>query len=127
MSSSEEILDVLKKLKESDKTIQATMVAKVGLEGIIMFPEEFKEDASAVWDPLSKNLDEMLMMVKKYGEIGLEREYSEILGYGICLRTLKKSDTALVAITKGKGIENICQIMGLMEKSCEGVYKILGF
>jgi hypothetical protein len=126
--SSEEIMDVLKEMKSKNEVIQATMVAKAGLEGIIMFPESFKEDAAPIWDPLSKNLDDMLLLVKKYGEIGLEKSYSEILGYGMLFKVLKNSDTALVAIIKKRdSLEGVCDIMDEMEKSCESIYKIIGF
>ncbi|MBU0762800.1 MAG: hypothetical protein KKD39_07215 [Candidatus Altiarchaeota archaeon] len=119
MSSADKIMEVLEELKKKDTSIQAVMVAKAGLEGLIMFPETFKEEAAIVWDPLSKNLDDMLIQVKKYGELGLERSYSELLGYGMCFKTLKASDTALVVIAKGKGLENIRQTMEYMDESSE--------
>lgn len=125
--SSDDIMAVLEELKKKDASIQAVMVAKAGLEGIIMFPEDFKEDAAPVWDPLSKNLDDMLMLVKKYGEIGLEKSYSELLGYGICLNVLTGSDTALVVIVKkDNALKNIYGIMELMKGSCEKIYGIIG-
>jgi len=101
MSQSEKLMELLKELKERHPEAKACMMARRGLEGLIMFPESFKEEVSTLWDPISKNLDDMLTVVAEYSGIGLNRLYSEILGFGVFFLPLTGSDTALIVFVTG--------------------------
>jgi hypothetical protein len=116
MPNAEAIMGFLKELKDKDSSIGACMVAKKGLEGLIMFPEDFKDEVSTVWEPLSNNLDDMLDIVGRYSMLGLGRLYSEVLGFGIFFLPLPMSDTALIVFVKGEDpIKDASRLMEEME------------
>ncbi|MFH0862076.1 MAG: hypothetical protein V1875_03505 [Candidatus Altiarchaeota archaeon] len=100
MPNADSIMELLKDLKEAHPQIQACMVAKKGLEGLILFPADFKTEVSSVWEPLSRNIDDMLTVVQKYSCIGQTRLYSEILGFGTVYLPLPMTDTALIVFVK---------------------------
>jgi hypothetical protein len=127
MTKSDDILAALKSLKDSDERIHACMVARRGLEGLMMFPENFKEEVSDIWDPLSRSMNEVLSMVEKFSEIGMKRAYTEMLGYGIFFMVLEKSDTALVALVKEKEPLKIAsEVMGELDSTAKRIYRIMG-
>jgi hypothetical protein len=101
MANAEDIVAVLEDLKAKDGRIAACMVAKRGLEGVIVFPTNFKDDVAGVWEPLSRQVDDMLVIVSKYSPLGLSRGYSHMLGYGALFTALGQSDTALIVFLKG--------------------------
>jgi len=98
--AAEKILESLKQLQTQNKPIEACMVAKKGLEGVIMFPESFKKDAGPVWEPLSKTLNDTLSLVEKYCSYNLDKICVQVLGYGIAFYVLGSSDTALIVFVK---------------------------
>lgn len=100
MPNADRIMALLKDLKEAHPQIQACMVARKGLEGLILFPADFKTKVSAVWDPLSRNIDDMLTIVQKYSSLGQTRLYSEMLGFGTVYLPLPMTDTALIVFVK---------------------------
>ena len=100
MGKAEDVMGLLKSLKEAHPEIKACMVAKKGLEGLILFPETFKNEASQVWEPLSKNVDDMLSIVDKYSYLGQKRLYSELLGFGAFFLPFPMTDTALIVFVK---------------------------
>ena len=102
MLGQDNIMSLLKDLKERHASVEACMVARRGLEGLIMFPESFKQDVGVFWEPLSRNLNDVLIMVGKYGSLGQKRLYSEIFGYGMLFLVVEMSDTALVVFIKGE-------------------------
>jgi len=112
------MMALLKELKERHTQIKACMVAKRGLEGLIMFPETFKEEVSGIWTPLSKDLNDMLLMVAKYSSVGLNRIYTELLGYGVALVVLSMSDTALIVFIKDDNpLQGLDAIIADMEQT----------
>ena len=118
---------LLKELKEKDSRICACMVARHGLEGLMMFPESFKEDVADIWEPLSKNIDDMLSLVAKYGQIGLKKSYTELLGYGVYFGVVSMSDTALIVIVKGDNpLEYAKDIVGLQDETNKKIYTLFG-
>ncbi len=126
MSTQDEIMRLLKELKEKNPEISACMVAKKGLEGLMMFPKSFKEDVADVWEPLSKNINDMLVLVEKYGNMGLKKSYTEILGYGCLFYILENSDTALIAVMKGENtLEDSANISADMGKYCKSICELV--
>ena len=118
MHEAEGIMRLLEGLKKNHGSIRACMVAKRGLEGLIMFPQSFKEEVAGVWEPLSKNVDDMLLLVSRYSQVGLNRSYTEILGYGVFFLALPGSDTALIAFVKEDDpLKEAAQITAQMEKT----------
>ncbi|MFH1125487.1 MAG: hypothetical protein V1703_00025 [Candidatus Altiarchaeota archaeon] len=97
---SDEILSVLKDFKSEYAEISASMVAKKGLEGVIMFPDSFKNDVGEIWEPLGKTIDEVLCIISENGVFNLNRLYFEMLGFGVLFYVLSNSDTALVVFIK---------------------------
>lgn len=127
MTKSDDIMVVLKALKDSDERISACMVARRGLEGLMMFPEHFKEEVSDVWEPLSRSLDDVLAMVARYSPVGMRRAYTEVLGYGAYFLVLENSDTALIALVKSKEpLTDALALVAEMDSSARDIYKIMG-
>jgi len=102
-SKSDEITSVLKELKSAHNEINACMVAKRGLEGVIMFPESFKQEVVGLWEPLGKTIDDVLAIVSEKGSYQLDRAYFDMLGYGVSFHVLADSDTALIVIMQHAG------------------------
>ena len=100
MGRSDELMGELKNLSESHESISAAMIAKRGLEGLMMFPDTFKEDVADVWDPLSKSVNGILEIVSKFGGYGLKRSYIQILGFEVYFKVIADSDTALMVFVK---------------------------
>jgi hypothetical protein len=120
----ETVLNHLKELQGQNSGIKACMVAKKGLEGVIMFPETFKKDAGPVWEPLSKALDHMLSIVESYSNYNLDKMFIEVLGFGVGFYILDTSDTALIIFIKQD--ENTLKTMtGLQDEINKTRKKIL--
>jgi hypothetical protein len=116
MSRADEITDTLRGLKDRHPEIEACMVAKRGLEGIIVFPETFKDDVAPIWGPLSASIDDMLGLVSRHSESGLEMTYMQMLGFGGLFLVLDTSDTALIALIRGAdGMEKARNMLPDME------------
>ena len=126
MPTADTIMEYLRGLKNKHEKIQACMVAKKGLEGLIVFPETFKEDVAAIWEPLSKNLDDMLTVVARYSSFGLNSLYSEMLGYGIIFLILPMSDTALIVFVKGDkpAVEEMAEIYGDIDATRRAILNV---
>jgi hypothetical protein len=122
MSKAEAITNLLKNFKERHPQIEACMVAKKGLEGVIIFPPTFKDDVSTVWEPLSNNINDMLALIPRYSVVGLKRAYTEILGYGVLFNVLAMSDTALIVFLKTeKPLEELPRLVEDMDETRDNI------
>ncbi|MFH1403032.1 MAG: hypothetical protein ABIH11_02050 [Candidatus Altiarchaeota archaeon] len=101
-SNLEQIQTALQRLYEDVGEIQACMVTKRGLEGIVIFPEDFKEQVSEIWEPLSECINDELEVIAKYTDYAIDKTYVELLGYGVGFQTLTYSDTALAVFISNK-------------------------
>ena len=101
----EEILRVLQDLHTKNDGFDACMVVKRGLEGVVVFPEEFIDEVSSIWEPLKETIDVVLEMISDKATSGLEKNYLEMLDYGIVFCVIGASDTALVTFTRSGGDE----------------------
>ena len=120
MDTADGIMATLKELKESDKRINACMVARMGLEGLMMFPPHFKDDVSDIWDPLSTNINEVLGMIGGGSNSGLKRVIIQVLDFGVFFKVLSMSDTALIVISKSqKPLEYTQDVMERMDEACK--------
>ncbi len=95
-----EILRVLEDLHKNNPEFEACMVVKRGLEGVVVFPEEFIEQVSTIWEPMKETIDSVLEMISEKSACGLEKNYVEMLDYGITFCVIGISDTALVTFTR---------------------------
>lgn len=111
-STAEAILSILTELYEKHDEISACMVAKKGLEGVIMFPESFKEEVSYIWSPLEGVINDVLSMISVYSFYELDKTYVELLGYIIPFFVLSKSDTALIVFIPQKNKEDAIEKLG---------------
>ncbi len=103
MTGTYEITEVLRDLTDGNEQIRASMVVKRGLDGIVIFPDSFKEEVTDIWEPLSKGINDMLGLVDKYGSRGMRSAYLDFMGYIVFFDVFEGSDTALVAFFKGPG------------------------
>jgi hypothetical protein len=116
MSRADELMEVLKGLKDGHDEIRACMVARRGLEGLIMFPQSFKDEVATIWGPLSVNINDMLLMIDRQSGVGLNRMYTEVLGLGVFFLVIGASDTALIAFVRGENpLKDAAKIMDDLE------------
>lgn len=108
---SDEILAVLQGLKSRHGEINACMVAKKGLEGVIMFPESFKREILELWEPVESAVDQILNVISEKSSYNLERAYIEMLGHGISFYVMPNSDTALVLFIRLGGSIDVFDFM----------------
>lgn len=123
---SDEILVVLKDLKSRHGEISASMVAKKGLEGVIMFPESFKQEVMDVWEPLGKAIDGVLGVISRNSSYNMEKAYFEMLDYGVSFYILSNSDTALVLFLQCNEKLDIFDFMSKNHRDiCSAIDKIV--
>jgi len=126
MGKAEDILERLRSLKESHPSIKAAMVARKGLDGLVMFPPDFKAEVSELWGPLSDSLDNILGFVGRYSDVGISRAYVELLGYGVALLPLPGSDTAVIVFIGGEDpMKAALDVMPNMEAAREWILRTL--
>ncbi len=92
----EDIRGVLQGLYEKHDSIEACMVVKKGLEGVVVFPTDFIDNVSSKWEPMKETIDSILGIVSEESAYGIEKAYIELLGYSIVFYAIGASDTALV-------------------------------
>jgi hypothetical protein len=125
MSHADEIMALLKDLKSRSPPIKACMIARKGLEGLIIFPSTFKDEVAYVWEPLSRSMDDMLGMVGRYSYTGLTRGYLELLGFGVLFMAFPMSDTALIVFVKSeKPLEEAVEVLKEAEATRDKILKV---
>lgn len=100
---SDRILAVLQKLTSNHAEISACMVAKRGLEGVIMFPESFKQEMLELWEPVESTINQVLDIISEKSSYNFEKAYIEILGHGVAFYVMPNSDTALILFIRLAG------------------------
>lgn len=122
----DQIQEILRNLYEKYEDIEACMVVRKGLEGVVMFPEAFIEEISNVWEPMRGTIDNLLEIISEYAIYGIDKTYIEMLDYGIVFCVISMSDTSLVIfIGKKQGIETINRIPDKLEDILDARNKIL--
>ncbi|ODS41978.1 MAG: hypothetical protein MSIBF_01085 [Candidatus Altiarchaeales archaeon IMC4] len=58
--------ELLTKLNDGHAEIDACMIAKKNLEGVLIIPETFKRDIAPIWEILEQALNDELDVVAKY-------------------------------------------------------------
>lgn len=126
MGKAEDILGRLQSLKESHPSLKAAMVARKGLDGLVMFPPDFKAEVAELWGPLSDSVDNILGFVGRYSDVGISKAYVELLGYGMAFLPLPGSDTAVIVFIGGKGpLKTALDVMPEMESAREWILRTL--
>ncbi len=125
--SAEAILNLLRGLCESTHEIEACMVGRRGLEGVMMFPESFKEDVGPVWEPLSRVLNDVLSVIERDSIFKMKTAYVGVLDFGIAFYVLGGSDNALIVFLKDDGntVGKLSRLEGEIKKTLAGILKIL--
>ncbi|MFH1055591.1 MAG: hypothetical protein V1744_05810 [Candidatus Altiarchaeota archaeon] len=123
MSHQDEILTVLQEDLMQLEDIHACMVAQRGFEGIVPFSEKFKQEIMPIWEILKNTMEEFFDVIKKYGELGLDKVYFELGAYDVMFFILPGSDTALVAIVPALANRGLLEVE--LENARRRVIKIL--
>ncbi|HIE34456.1 MAG TPA: hypothetical protein EYP86_04895 [Candidatus Altiarchaeales archaeon] len=127
-SKYDRIMNVLENLYNSHEDIKACMVVRSGFEGVTMFPENFVEEISDVWDPINKSLNELLDIIAKYSIYEVDKSYIEILNFGIFLCTIGMTDTALITFInlddKTDSVERVSQKMNDILRARDEIVEI---
>jgi|GEM_PF-2810908 len=122
----DQIQKILRDLYEKHEDIEACMVVKKGLEGVVVFPENFIEKVSTIWEPMRETIDNLLEIISEYALYGIDKTYIEMLDYGIVFCIISMSDTSLVTfISRKEGIETINRIPDKLEDILDARSRIL--
>jgi hypothetical protein len=123
MAKQEEILKVLQEDLMPLEDILACMVAQKGLEGVVPFTEEFKQEITPIWEILKNTMDEFFDVIKRYSECGLDKVYFELGEYDVMFFILPGSDSALVAIVPALANRGLLEVE--LENARRRIIKIL--
>jgi hypothetical protein len=124
MSHQDEILKVLEEDLMQLEDIRACMVAQKGFEGIMApLTDSFKSEIMPIWEILKNTMDEFFDIIKKYGELGLDKVYFELGDYDVMFFILPSSDTALVAIIPALANRGLLEVE--LENARRRIIKIL--
>ena len=98
MSANTEIEEILREnlLKLDD--VYACMVARRGLEGVVLIEESKDPQLKEVWISLEKTMDQFFSIINEYSTYGLNKIYFELGKYDVIFFILPETDTALVAL-----------------------------
>lgn len=119
-----QIRGILEQLYNELGDVHACLVAKEGLEGVIMFPDSFKKRASPIWSPLSCVLQSMLIMVAENMECPLDRMYVELFDFSILFLILPNTDTALIVIYDKKSLKQAEQLLAPMQGARDRILSV---
>lgn len=118
-SKTDQIREVLENLFKSHEKIYGCMVCQKGLTGVIVFPADFTDTIQDKWEPIKATMDDVLRMVERRSEFGLDRVYIELLGLDILFFVLLASDNALIIFTPAKTRSLTGDTIHVIEASAE--------
>lgn len=98
----EEINNILQELYRKNLGIEASMVVKRGLQGVVVFPADFIEEISGLWEPIKDVMESILEIISQTSVYNIEKIYVEMLGYVMLFYVLGETDTALVIFFRRK-------------------------
>jgi len=98
MSINTEIEGIIRNDLLKLEDVYACMVARKGLEGIVLFEESKDPELKDVWVSLERTMDEFFSIIKEYSIYGLNKIYFELGKYDVIFFILPETDTALVAL-----------------------------
>ncbi len=98
MSINTEIEEIIRNDLLKLEDVYACMVARRGLEGIVLFEDSKDPELKDVWVSLEKTMDEFFSIIKEYSVYGLNKIYFELGKYDVIFFILPETDTALVAL-----------------------------
>ncbi len=121
----DQIHRILKRLYDEHDDIDACMVVRKGMEGVIMFPDDFIDKISTIWDPLNDIINKLMEIISDNVMYGIEKTYMEVFDYGIIFHTISMSDTSLVTfISKNTDNETIDTLSGKLKDIIEAKNRI---
>lgn len=98
MSVNKYIEEVLRENLLKLEDVYACMVARKGLEGVVLIEESKDPELKEVWISLEKTMDQFFSIIKEYSGYGLDKVYFEMGKYIVSFFILEQTDTALVAL-----------------------------
>ncbi|MBN2014856.1 MAG: hypothetical protein JW778_06715 [Candidatus Altiarchaeota archaeon] len=122
----DQIQGILKELYDKHEDVEACMVVRKGLEGVVTFPEDFIDRVSTTWQPMKDTIDILLEVVADNAMYGIDKCYVEMLDYGIVFCIISMSDTSLVTfIRKSEGSETLGKVSAELGDILEARKKIV--
>jgi len=122
MSVNTEIEEILRNNLLKLEDVYACMVARRGLEGIVLI-EEKDPELKGVWSSLEKTMEEFFSIIKEYSAYGLNKVYFELGKYDVIFFILSETDTALVALTPALANRGLLEVE--LENTREKIIEIL--
>ena len=120
----DKIMDVLMNDLMPLEDIHACMVAQRGLEGVVPITEDFKHEIMPIWEILQKTMDEFFLIIKTYGEFGLDKVNFELGNYDVMFFIIPNSESALVAIVPALANRGLLEVE--LENARRRINKIIG-
>ncbi len=123
MAVNKEIEEVLRNnlLKLDD--VYGCMVAREGLEGIVLIEDTKDQELKKVWTSLEKTMDQFFSIIKEYSLYGLDKIYFELGKYDVIFFILPETDTALVALVPALSNRGLLEVE--LENTREKILEIL--
>ena len=120
----DKIMDVLMNDLMPLEDIHACMVAQRGLEGVVPITEDFKHEIMPIWEILQKTMDEFFLIIRTYGELGLDKVNFELGNYDVMFFIIPNSESALVAIVPALANRGLLEVE--LENARRRINKIIG-
>lgn len=122
MSVNTEIEEILRNNLLKLEDVYACMVARKGMEGIVLI-EEKGQELRDVWVSLEKTMNQFFSIIKAYSIYGLNKIYFELGKFDVIFFILPETDTALVALIPALANRGLLEVE--LENTREKIIEIL--
>ena len=123
MAVNKEIEEVLRNNLLKLEDVYGCMVAREGLEGIVLIEDTKDQELKKVWTSLEKTMDQFFSIIKEYSLYGLDKIYFELGKYDVIFFILPETDTALVALVPALSNRGLLEVE--LENTREKIIEIL--
>ena len=123
MAVNKEIEEVLRNNLLKLEDVYGCMVAREGLEGIVLIEDTKDQELKKVWVSLEKTMDQFFSIIKEYSLYGLDKIYFELGKYDVIFFILPETDTALVALVPALSNRGLLEVE--LENTREKIIEIL--
>ena len=123
-SKNEQIKKILEEDLLSLEDICACMLARKGLEGVVIVPASNESELKGIWGALEKTMDAFLNVIGQYPAEGLGKACFQLENYEILFYILPGTDSAVVAIASESADRGPLEIA--MENARKKIIDLLG-
>ncbi len=104
MTKTEEIIKVMEEYYTKHESIKGIMLVEETMEGLTVFPPEFINELSSVWEHVNDAIQDITRLVRKYSIEGLNRIFFNMDDYQIYIFS-PFTDLSLILFSHDKKID----------------------